>query len=191
MTDQTPVTRIEPIHAQGWLVRNGFEQAQIFVRSGVHGDVSPATPGSTWVSVSIMSSFGSWGYHWNHCGPIPWQRFLRKLDREYALEKFMGGNARVVDMKATVKAARISVLEARRRGWGITKAEARRTWQVIDDHADDNEHEFINAMARTLLFGEEYWDMLRYRLNPQGTSFWEQLWLPWVASINVAGLNDA
>jgi hypothetical protein len=168
--------RIEKTMAEAWLLRNGHDQAQIFVRSGYY------EPDRGWVSVSIMSSFGNFGYHWNHIGPGPWWRFLFSLNRQYAMEKFMGNSYLVEDIEKTILVAKENITERRRDG-ELSKEEAKEAWEALTNYDSVSMESLIERLSHTKAFREDYYDIPRYSPSPQAIGFWDTFWRPWVAEV--------
>lgn len=176
--------RITRAPAEVWIVSHNGEQAQIFVRHGVHRSRPGYEDGTVWVSVAILSSFGSWARHWNNCGPGDWRRFLAGLNRDYAMTKFMGAGYLVPDEAATLKAARCDVMERRRSG-ELNAAEAREAWDACADLWADGASVsgMLENFASCRAWRDSYWEMERTVPSPQAVGFWETIWRPWCAQL--------
>lgn len=168
-----------------WVVRGGGESAQIFVRHGFHNGVSGFHDGTTWISVAILSSYGSWAYHWQNCGPTHWRTFLAGLEEDYAMDKFMGQSRLIFSPERTLQAARATVLRDRRQGLLNTYV-ARAAWETVDDlirRKVRDQRDIIEAFATTRAFQDSYWEMPCYEPRPEGTAFWKNIWVPWINHI--------
>ena len=173
-------TAIERKPAVAWTLRNCGDFAEIFVRHGQRRDRSGP---NTWVTVSIVSSYGDWGYFWSHCGHRPWWRFLADLDRQYAMEKFMGDGYRLASVEATLKGMRANLIE-RRRGGDLSAEAARGAFDVLALHdGGDSLDAVMHAASGTRAFGDCYFDMVRTEVSPQAIGFWDTFWTPWVAHL--------
>lgn len=177
--------RIRRHAADCWTINDNHESAQIFVRHGKHVARADYPQNTTWVSVAILSSFGSWAHHWQHCGPSDWRNFLASLDEDYAMRKLMGTAWQVFSPEATLREARRSVIERRRTG-ELNRSAAREAWDEMNEIEADgerNETGIIRAFSRCDAFCDTYWDMSMHEPAAEGVAFWRMIWRPWVAHL--------
>lgn len=172
---ENDLARVTQSDATCYTVRNGFAWAHIFVRHGV-GETNAGDPRG-WVNVSILSDYGSFGYCWSHIGGRPWQKFLREVGFDYAMQKMMGDRFKVpMDLHSAGNKVREIVIDGRRNG-SMSKDDARALWDALD-YCDDqasflrdlDEHS-SGAMYRNELFYSN-WE----EANPQAVGFWREIW---------------
>lgn len=176
----TDATAIERKPAVAWTLRNGYDFAEIFVRHGQRRDRSGP---NTWVAVSIVSSYGDWGYFWSNCGHRPWWCFLADLNRQYAMEKFMGAGYRPASVEATLNGMRANLIERRREGC-LSAEDAREAWDVLAlCDGGGSLDAVMHTASVTRAFGDCYFDMVRTEVSPHAIGFWERFWTPWVAHL--------
>lgn len=166
-----------------WTVRNGSEYGMFYVRFGSNKPEDKGQSPSTWIHLSIISSFGKFGYTWSHCGPVAWNKFLCDLNQDYAMEKLMGGQWRAPCVETTLRKAKHSVLEMRKKQ-RLCKEQARQAYNVCDDYQNDQDiNEVLQALSNTQAFKDNYFEMVQTAESQQGVAFWEQLWIPWTKVI--------
>lgn len=162
--------------------------ARIFVQSGLRAKTRLDDTDTWWVYVAVISDWGNFGHLWSHCGAPP-ERFLARLERGYAMGKFLGDKLMDYDGEGTLKEIRCWLLELRREG-DIDKEQAREVWDHIEDNSSEIEfgiHEMVQVMGSIPLSARlrpcEPWELARKRISPQAEDFWRWAWPPFVEAL--------
>lgn len=172
--------------------RDGYHRgwARIFVQSGQRprreGDGGP----TWWCYVAVISDWGNFGHLWSHCGREPVE-FLSGLEFDYAMQKLMWDDFKVFRADAYLGELRQHVLQCRRDG-AITREEARKTWEAIEEAEDvgGGSRDLISQHLYGLDHDErpgldtdsivEFDGMVP---NPQAVGFWRDCWPHFIAAL--------
>lgn len=131
------------------------------------------------VELLVHSSYGSWAYHWGHCG-CDGRQFLIDCEKGYLMGKLVPQqDLYVFDPKASEKALRHHILEYRRAG-ALTKGKARTMYDAACDLGSFLSHEeFVGVVQgnEALSWIQEPWEFCRTRMCPTIDQFWDRLWL--------------
>lgn len=137
------------------------------------------------VELLVHSSYGSWAYHWSHCG-CDGRQFLIDGSKDYIMGKLVRQEDRYVfDPKASERALRRHILEWRREGI-IGKDTARQEYDAACDlDSFLSAEEFVEALQSNtaLRVIEEPWDFCRSRMCPTLDQFWDKLWVQFTAKL--------
>lgn len=175
----TTKIRVEQKGGNRVLVVNGYDAAHIFTDEG-HAN------GHHWGVIAITSSFGSVGHFFGSIGERPFWDFLIGCDWSYLANKFWGLDARQFDFEASVKGLRETVIEKRRAG-GLTRDEARETWDEIDALEPGQDEGFFagqvyyDCPAITKHCDIYDGDIARKVDNPQCIGFRDDIWVHFCA----------
>lgn len=130
----------------------------------------------------INSSYGSFAYHWSHCGE-PYRKFLIGLDKGYLLGKLVPQkDLYEYDNVGSLRALRQHILENRRedvlgKGW------ARKLWDSSCDlDSFLSAEEFVSAIQEDNELNKlnEPWDFCRTKQCARYDHFWNEIWVPFV-----------
>lgn len=164
-------------------LRHMGEWADISVSQGRY-EKEQSMYDSGWVTVSILSTFGSHGHHWCSIGADSWWEFLVSLDKDYFLKKVMDQrNLKDFSAKETLVSMRRHVLEYRR-DMSIEKDEARLAWATITDIENDLEWEpdtpnlFRTYMIDDPYWSQEFYEYFQYEYSVNANGLWERIWQP-------------
>lgn len=127
--------------------------------------------------VQIASDYGSWEYYWGSCG-CPFKQFLTQLGIDYVAGKF--GEAKWLDLDATIKSYKGQVIEYRRDG-SMSSSIARALFDEIKDLEEEypnDESSFCVAMnnKEQLMKWFDYCPSPVHSISPQFRKFWEHVW---------------
>lgn len=135
------------------------------------------------VRVMINSDYGDWAYFWSHCGYEP-RKFLRNMNMEYAMGKFMGRDLYVKDEEAREVQLKKLVIELRTEGY-ISKDDARDCWNYFLPNDEDD--------LATTVYESDYFDLLcscdpdmlpsATKVDPLAENFWNDIWKPFIAEL--------
>lgn len=163
-----------PLERYRILDKNEF--AEIFVEAGRNETASGQDNG--WVTVTIRSSFGSWGHHWSAIGDRDWREFLSGMDIDYAMGKFMGQSLMVEDLAGTIKNLHEHIAELREFS-GISAEEEKRLREDYTEDEFDTVDELFSAFSSEGgTISDGYWELGATKRNPTADAFWERLWIP-------------
>lgn len=166
--------------AESYYIRSSdaFSWAYVFVKTGKR------TENEEWITVSVVSDFGNFGYAWTHVGASG-KRFLTEISFEYAMEKFLGERFRVFDKDKTVQALREHVIDRRRNGtW--KKSDARELWDLVSEAQSCSfEHEFFRGIEEgsDYFWRDSLYEMRRTSPCPQAVGFWKFIWPEFVRAL--------
>lgn len=172
--------RDEEGHRRGW--------ARIFVQSGLRAKARQDDSDTWWVCVAVISDWGNFGHLWSHCGAPP-ERFLARLERGYAMGKFLGEKLMEYDGEETLRNVKRWLIE-RRREHDLDKEQAREAWNEVcltDDIIEGD----INGLVRVVhelaiparAQHDDPWELAAKRINPQAEDFWRWAWPPFVEAL--------
>lgn len=135
--------------------------------------------------VLIYSSYGSFAYHWSHCG-MPFREFLTTISRDYTMCKFLGLGMKEFDREASIKAVKATILRDRREG-SLTHEQARDLWEDTQwlDECETSEG-FVYAYNEGIYLRK--WDAEGYEFihtKEKGyiEHFWKEIWEPFIACL--------
>ena len=135
--------------------------------------------------VMVTSSYGDYGYFWNHCG-VRGKKSLIGMSMDYCMGKFMGKSLDVFDLDATIKAMKKPLVEAMRKR-EISRTLAREYWDCIENiesERPNNESMFVTACYEhfsDLRNDDRYsepWHYTATRYDSNAVGFWNEIWLP-------------
>lgn len=137
------------------------------------------------VELLVHSSYGSWAYHWSHCG-CDGRQFLIDGSKEYIMGKLVPQqDLYVFDPKASEKALRRHILEYRRDG-ALSKGKARSMYDAccdLDSFLTSEEFVSVVQDCEGLSWIREPWDFCRTRMCPTIDQFWDKLWVQLTAQL--------
>lgn len=156
------------------LVNQG-QDADIFIE---HGEDTIRGQRECWLNITIRSSLGNWGAHWDLLGDRDWREFIATSCLDPVFAKFAGDKRFTADLNATARKAVIRANELEAIG-EITESEHADILEDIDAWRGSDINLFILTMARSPAFRESYSDLVVLTMDPNIVCFWESLWLPW------------
>lgn len=167
-------------------LRHNGEWADISVSQGRRDSELVGGRDTGWVTVNILSTFGSYGHHWCAIGSDQWWEFLVSLDKDYCLKKIMEQrDLKEFDSDATLAHMKKHVIEYLADG-SISEADAENARECIRDI----EHEIRWEHPTEELFGghmrdNEYWSQEFYvyfqvRYTNRANGLWDKIWVPFV-----------
>lgn len=144
------------------------------------------------VELLVHSSYGSWAYHWSHCG-CDGRQFLIDGSKQYIMGKLVPQQDRYVfDPKASEKALRRHILELRRTG-DLPKGKARDMYDAACDLDSFLTPEgFVGAVQESKILGwmQEPWEFCRKSMCPTIDWFWDRLWVQLTAQLKEELANE-
>ena len=130
--------------------------------------------------ILFHTSYGSYAYTWISMA-CRLKQFLsdaaRRGERGYIMGKFAGSELMEPDIEATVKRFREEVCRDRR-DRRLTKDQARKDWETIDDYEHDSLERLIDAVSETKTFGGDAYEYIEQRMKPAHVHFWESIFVP-------------
>lgn len=157
-----------------YLVRSGYDYGAVFIECG-----------ETSATVSTVSSFGSYGYHWSNTGPDP-RGFLRRMPFESLASKFLGNDSLVFDRDAQEREMKREIIDQRKQN-EMDKVTAREVWdevQAILTNCSGNSEEFYRELILTdfafsCLYNADHGSVHVCTMpEPQLVGFWSDIWVP-------------
>jgi hypothetical protein len=143
--------------------------------------------GAESVSVMATSDYGTFDYHWSHCGGEP-KNFLCGLDFQYTMKKLTNGNLYTPDPSGYREEIKSSIIESRK-DEGLTKEQARTAWDemlCIHDEYEKGEL-FFNALYNHALFDNVFGEAEYLPSSTQpdhcAVNFWNDVWTPFINSL--------
>lgn len=163
------VSKIEEGDVQTYVVHEGLEWAVFFLFPRRR-------------TISIYSSFGSWGNHWPDIGKQDFIEFLAGIDFHYAMEKFIGKRDRF-KLDETLQNLKVHILYLRRHRQ-IDAREAADMWTFLDDLPDEP-HELYHELndCMNMSWPEDLHHYLAYDWPASAYSFWQVMWRPFFDSL--------
>lgn len=137
--------------------------------------------------ILIYSSYGSFAYHWSHCGD-PFKVFLTKITRDYTLRKFLGNEMEEFDKEGSITAVKRAILSYRWEG-SLSKDDARECWDdvpLLDEcHSSEGFWVQYSESSALLKFDAEGYEFICQREKPHLEHFWNEIWLPFITHLKV------
>lgn len=162
-------------NASSYQVTVDGEYARIFLEQGK----SPS--GYHWGQISVVSSFGNFGYGFGNIGPRSFEEFLLSVSFDYFMGKCLGTALYRFDPEETIKSIETFVTEQLEEGAiDETGAESVRTAiKEIDPDLSTSVECFMLELS--WLCPEEFtsmelWGLSRTRSDLQAVGFWETIW---------------
>jgi hypothetical protein len=169
--------KVSKHQAEAYHVSNGYDGACIFLRHG------PRDDGGSWGYISIVGSFGEFGYYFGNCAH-DFKSFLAGCDHGYLTNKFFGTEARVFDCQKTVIELKRFIIE-RRRSSRVSKEIAREMFDSVKEADGHNSEEafWISVSDMPRFYDWEIYDKGVRLTNPQAVGFFGDIWPGFVAEI--------
>tara|TARA_R110000850_G_scaffold58147_1_gene135457 strand:+ start:30 stop:587 length:558 start_codon:yes stop_codon:yes gene_type:complete len=145
--------------------------------------------GSSSVSVTATSDYGTFDHYWSHCGGEP-KAFLTSLDFDYTMKKLSGGKLWVADVDAYENEIKTRIIEYRKDDC-ISKEEARTAWGemlAINEEFDGGDM-FFNALYEHDLFCSIFGDCESMpsatKYSGRCVDFYNDIWTPFIETLKV------
>lgn len=165
------------------------EWADIAVSQGRH-DSELFGRDNGWVTVNILSTYGSYGHHWGSIGSGSWWEFLHSLDKDYFLKKVMKqSDMWEFSSDKTLECMRQHVIEYRK-DCSIAKEEARAGWDVIGKIKEaliwepDTADTFRNYMIDDDFWSQDFYEFFRHEYSSSANGLWERIWQPFTMVVS-------
>lgn len=184
-TTTSPATR--------YTVRNGWAWAYLYVDHGVVKADKLTSNDRHWVSVSVISDYGSFGFCWSHIGE-DWRDFLAGIDFDYAMKKMMGLRLWVpLDVSEASDKAKSTVIDLRRHDC-LSREEARDLYDAAESASGDafNCQHFLaewNSESMGKVSSRDLYDGRWEKYNPQAVGFWADIWPHFIAAIQAEAVE--
>ena len=124
---------------------------------------------------TCYSSFGTYGYCWQHRGNATLKEFLVDLEFDYFMGKTRPSYMRY-DNDATVDGIKHFIIEQRRLG-ALSQEGARDVWNDLLHARDgDMRNEFWQYESLMKLYGSDYFDIFLDRPDGDSKGFWKKIW---------------
>ncbi len=156
--------------SDSYSINNHGEYAQIFIKHGCANEKRYSC------AVSIISSYGNWGYHWSHMG-LPYNEFLTKISIDYAMNKFARSDYMVFDLHKTIEECRRYLLDNER---GDVVGDLN-SLNEIEAENPQSEREFYTMLSDKDIYFDDA--PIVQMENHQCKAFWNNIWKPFIAEL--------
>jgi len=120
---------------------------------------------------STVSDYGNYAFYWSHAGDCS-RTFLAKIGEDYMLSKLCGRRSEY-DGDRTLASVKEYIVDNRRDG-GFSKEDARKEWDLLDEHSDlDSREQFYIWVSNTSI-GDAY-EMAVYDYPSDALGFAEKV----------------